>query len=152
MPKPKRTDNLTAAQRRKTMKHVRGKDTTPELFVRRLVHGMGFRYRLHRRDLPGAPDMVFVKRKKIIFVHGCFWHGHNCKAGRKKPQTNRDYWQTKLNRNRTRDAGNQIKLKEAGWDVLVVWECETQKRSADRAALEKRLKRFLETPNKNATT
>ena len=82
------------------MAQVKGKDTTPEMSVRSLVHGMGYRYRLHRRDLPGNPDMVFPARRKIIFVHGCFWHGHNCKAGMKRPASNRWYWVPKLKRNR----------------------------------------------------
>lgn len=136
-----RTDNLTREQRRRTMKRVKSTNTSPEMLVRRLVHGMGCRYRLHRRDLPGAPDLVFAGRRKIIFVHGCFWHGHDCKSGRKRPKTNREYWSRKLDRNKTRDAENQLKLKELGWDVLIAWECEMK----DRDALEERLRRFLET-------
>ncbi|MCP4694560.1 MAG: DNA mismatch endonuclease Vsr [Desulfobacterales bacterium] len=135
-----RTDNLTRAQRRRTMKRVKSANTTPELLVRRLVHGMGFRYRLHRRDLPGAPDLVFAGRRKIIFVHGCFWHGHDCKSGRKRPKTNQGYWSKKLDRNKARDAENQLKLKELGWKVLIVWECEMK----DRAALKAQLERFLD--------
>ncbi len=135
-----RTDNLTTEQRHRTMKRVKSENTTPEMLVRRLVHGMGFRYRLHRRDLPGVPDLVFSGRRKIIFVHGCFWHGHHCKSGRKRPKTNQEYWTKKLDRNKARDAENQLKLKELGWDVLIAWECEMK----DRSALKARLGRFLE--------
>jgi DNA mismatch endonuclease (patch repair protein) len=129
-----RTDNLSPAQRKHTMAQVHSKDTRPELIVRRLVHGLGYRYRLHRKDLPGNPDLVFVGRRKVIFVHGCFWHGHNCRSGIKRPKTNQDYWLKKLQRNKTRDLQNQSKLAELGWDVLVVWECEigNQNELADR--------------------
>ena len=122
-----RTDNLTPEQRKRTMTRVRGKDTQPEMRVRRLVHGLGYRYRLHRKDLPGNPDLVFPKRRKIIFVHGCFWHGHDCKAGRKQPKANQEYWTVKLARNRERDAVNQSLLRAQGWDVLIIWECELKR-------------------------
>lgn len=118
------TDNLTPEQRRRTMRQVRSSDTKPEMTVRRLIHGMGYRYRLHRRDLPGCPDLVFPGRRKVIFVHGCFWHGHDCPSGRKQPKTNRDYWSRKLQRNAERDRANVEKLHAAGWDVLVIWECQ----------------------------
>ena len=136
----KRIDPLTPEQRRYTMRQVRSVDTKPEMRVRRLTHGMGYRYRLHRKDLPGKPDLVFPGRKKIIFVHGCFWHGHNCPAGRKIPKTNKTYWMNKLNRNKERDRINQAKLKELGWDVLVIWECETK----DEDALAERIANFLD--------
>ena len=118
------TDNLTPEQRKRTMTRVHSNDTQPEMQVRRLVHGLGYRYRLHRKDLPGTPDLVFPKRRKIIFVHGCFWHGHDCKAGRKQPKANEAYWSAKLARNRERDAANQALLRAQGWDVLIVWECD----------------------------
>ena len=124
------TDNLTPEQRKHTMTQVHSQDTKPEMQVRRLVHGMGYRYRLHRTDLPGNPDLVFPGRRKIIFVNGCFWHGHNCKSGRKQPKANEAYWTAKLARNRTRDASNQALLREQGWDVLVVWECKIRNREA----------------------
>jgi DNA mismatch endonuclease (patch repair protein) len=135
-----RRDPLTAEQRRKTMQRVHSTDTHPEMVVRRLVHGMGYRYRLHVGDLPGKPDMVFSRRHKVIFVHGCFWHRHDCHAGRKMPVTNNDYWARKLARNQARDAENYVKLQEQGWEVTVVWECET--RDLDRLAV--RLCAFLE--------
>jgi len=105
------TDNLTPEQRKRTMTQVHSKDTQPEMRVRRLVHSLGYRYRLHRKELPGNPDLVFPKRRKIIFVHGCFWHGHDCKAGRKRPKANEEYWNAKLARNRDRDATNQTLVR-----------------------------------------
>jgi len=118
-------DRLTPAQRSALMARIRGKDTVPELVVRRLVHRMGFRFRLHRRDLPGSPDVVFPSRKKAVFVHGCFWHGHRrCKKGR-LPVTRVKYWTAKIQRNRTRDAKVRAALARRGWRTLIVWECET---------------------------
>lgn len=134
------TDNLTPEQRKRTMTRVHSKDTQPEMRVRRLVHGLGYRYRLHRKDLPGNPDLVFPNRRKIIFVHGCFWHGHNCKAGLKRPKTNEEYWSSKLARNYARDAENQTLLRAQGWDVLIVWECDL-KRPDDLAIA---IRRFLD--------
>ncbi len=106
------------------MRSVKGKDTVPEMTVRRMVHGMGYRYRLHRKDLPGKPDLVFSSRKKVVFVHGCFWHGHDCKRGARSPKTNSEYWRSKIERNVSRDARNRQELERSGWTVLVVWECE----------------------------
>ncbi|MBZ0258081.1 very short patch repair endonuclease [bacterium] len=117
-------DNLTPTQRRKTMQRVRSKDTKPELTVRRLAHALGYRFRLHRADLPGKPDLVFPRLRKVIFVHGCFWHGHNCKRGRNRPRSNQDYWIAKLDRNKQRDQKHRRALKRLGWRVLVVWECQ----------------------------
>jgi len=108
------------------MARIRGKDTGPEMTVRRLVHGMGYRYRLHRRDLPGQPDLTFGKLRKTIFVHGCFWHRHpdsNCKLAR-LPKSRLEFWLPKLERNRERDEANIDRLSAMGWSVLVVWECE----------------------------
>ena len=107
------------------MQAVKGKDTGPELIVRRMIHGEGFRYRLHRRDLPGCPDMVFFQKRKIIFIHGCFWHGHDCARGKRIPKTNADYWSAKIIRNRARDRQILGQLCADGWDVAIVWECET---------------------------
>jgi DNA mismatch endonuclease (patch repair protein) len=121
------------------MRAVRGRDTKPEMTVRRLVHGMGYRYRLHRKDLPGKPDLVFPSRRKVIFVHGCFWHGHSCARGARVPKTNRKYWTSKIDRNRERDARSQRALSDAGWQVLVVWECELR----DAEELKVRLNSFL---------
>lgn len=106
------------------MQRVHSVGTKPEMVVRRLVFGLGYRYRLHRSDLPGKPDLVFATRRKVIFVHGCFWHGHNCKSGQKRPQTNREYWEQKLERNRQRDDEHIRTLIQSGWMVLVIWECE----------------------------
>ncbi|MDO6670394.1 very short patch repair endonuclease, partial [Paracoccus sp. 1_MG-2023] len=104
---------------------VKQKDTTPELVVRRLLHGAGYRYRLHRKDLPGRPDIVFGKRRKVIFVHGCFWHAHGCSKGQ-APKSKLDYWGPKLAQNVERDARNLRDLENAEWQVLTVWECETR--------------------------
>ena len=121
-------DTLTVAERSERMSRVRDRDTKPELIVRRLIHQMGHRYRLHRRDLPGVPDMVFPRRKKAIFIHGCFWHRHSdpgCRMAR-MPKSRQDYWEPKLAGNCYRDKINQARLRELGWDVLVIWECEAR--------------------------
>lgn len=120
------------------MRAIRSKDTAPELAVRRLAHAMGYRFRLYRKDLPGKPDLVFPGRRKVVFVHGCFWHQHpleRCADGR-RPKSNTGYWDEKLARNTARDAGNQTSLKALGWDVLVVWECETAQTEKLRSMLE----------------
>ena len=122
------------------MQAVRSKDTRPEMVVRRLVHSLGYRYRLHRRDLPGVPDLVFPSRRKIIFVHGCFWHGHHCKNGTRLPKSNRDYWVPKIARNAERDREHLAELARLRWAVLSIWECEL----GDKARLEERLIEFLD--------
>ena len=132
-------DRLSPAQRSAVMARVRGKDTGPEMLVRRLAHGLGFRFRLYRRDLPGRPDLVFVRLRKVIFVNGCFWHAHKCAHGRRLPVANRDYWIKKRRRNAARDRTAMQALTQAGWAVLTVWECEI--RDPDR--LRRRLQRFL---------
>ena len=133
-------DTLTSEERSERMSRVRGKDTKPEMLVRRLVHGLGYRYRLHRRDLPGNPDMVFPSRCKAIFVHGCFWHRHpNCKLAR-IPKSRRDFWVPKLEGNRKRDLANEKRLREMGWEPMVIWECETK----DAESLANRITLFLE--------
>jgi len=116
-------DVHTAAQRSFNMSRIRGKDTKPELIVRSLVHQMGYRFRLHRKDLPGKPDLVLPGHRKIIFVHGCFWHMHRCRYGRVTPKTNADFWQAKREGNVERDRRNRKSLKADGWEVLTVWEC-----------------------------
>jgi DNA mismatch endonuclease (patch repair protein) len=108
------------------MSRIRSKDTTPEIVVRRILHRMGYRFRLHRKDLPGCPDIVLPKHGKIVLVHGCFWHGHTCRLA-SKPKTNSSYWSGKIEKNRERDARNLAALKEAGWDVLELWECDVRK-------------------------
>jgi len=123
------------------MSRVRGRDTKPEMLVRRLTHGMGYRYRLHRRGLPGSPDLVFPSRMKVVFVHGCFWHQHldpGCKLAR-LPKSKLDFWGPKLETNRERDERNLVLLAELGWDVLVIWECQTK----NREELQARIGEFL---------
>lgn len=115
---------MTLTTRSDIMRAVKSRDTKPEMMVRRMVHAMGYRYRLHRKDLPGKPDLVFPSRRKVIFVHGCFWHGHDCKRGARTPKTNRDYWQAKIQRNMVRDAQRRSELSQSGWAVLTIWECE----------------------------
>jgi len=125
------------------MQAIRSKDMKPEMAVRSLIHCMGYRYRLHRHDLPGRPDIVLPGPRKIIFVHGCFWHQHDaatCKLTH-APRSNLDYWQPKLERNRARDIKNRAALEAEGWRVFVIWECEI----AAMPNLKKRLVRFLET-------
>lgn len=121
------------------MASVRSKDTKPELAVRRLLHRLGYRFRLHRTDLPGKPDLVLVKHGVAIFVHGCFWHQHKGCAASARPSSNTDYWNKKLDSNVARDARNKILLKRLGWRVLTVWECETKKTDL----LAKKLERFF---------
>ena len=118
------TDVFPSDKRSWIMSRIREKNTSPELKVRSLIHRLGFRFRLHRKDLPGKPDLVFPSRKKVIFVHGCFWHGHNCARGHRVPKTNSRYWVDKIHRNTERDVNHQCDLKALGWDVLVIWECE----------------------------
>jgi DNA mismatch endonuclease (patch repair protein) len=131
-------DKLTQEQRSDLMRKVRGKDTAPEMIVRRLTHGAGFRFRLHRKDLPGKPDLCFPARRKVIFVHGCFWHGHHCKFGR-FPRSRPEYWLPKIARNRERDTAAVATLAALGWKVLTIWECQTK----DREALRERILKFL---------
>ena len=130
---------MTSERRSRTMRAIKGKDTGPEMLLRRMVHGMGFRYRLHRKDLPGRPDLVFGPRRKVVFVHGCFWHGHTCKRGDRIPKKNRDYWTKKIARNKERDRENLAALEDQGWQALVVWKCDMK----DGAGLERRLREFL---------
>lgn len=125
--------------RSRIMRAVKGKDTAPEMTVRRLVHSMGYRYRLHRQDLPGKPDLVFRRLRRVIFVHGCFWHGHNCARGARMPKANHTYWQNKISRNRLRDASSAAALRSQGWSVAVIWECELK----DMARIRARLTKFL---------
>ena len=135
-----RLDPLTADQRSELMSRIRSKDTKPEMRVRRLVHGMGCRYRLHAKELPGRPDLVFRPRRKVIFVHGCFWHRHDGCARATTPKKRTSYWEDKFHKNIVRDRRNLLDLAELGWDAIVVWECET--RDLDRLAAQ--LARFLD--------
>lgn len=120
-------DVLTPAQRSHNMARIRGRDTQPEMIVRRLLHKAGFRYRLHRKDLPGKPDLVFASRRKVIFIDGCFWHRHDCPFGRVTPTTNADFWRQKIAGNVERDRRNRAALEASGWRVLIIWECEVKK-------------------------
>jgi DNA mismatch endonuclease (patch repair protein) len=124
------------------MRAVKSTNTRPEMIVRSLAHRLGFRFRLHCGNLPGRPDLVFARRRKVIFVIGCFWHGHDCKRGDRSPKTNADYWRAKIARNKARDANARAALAAAGWDVLIVWECETK----DLQALSAELSDFLAAP------
>lgn len=135
-------DTLTEADRSERMSRVRCRDTQPEMVVRRLVHAMGYRYRLHDHQLPGKPDLVFTSRRKVIFVHGCFWHRHpGCKHSRfpKSPER-AEFWRAKFEGNVRRDQRVQEDLKRTGWEVLVIWECVTR----DKAGLTQQLTRFLD--------
>ena len=131
-------DNRTPDSRSRLMSRIGSKHTKPELIVRRLLHGMGYRYRIHRMDLPGRPDIVFSKRRKAIFIHGCFWHGHGCRIGR-EPKSNLEFWQPKLKRNRERDQQKQSELEQIGWQVATFWQCELK----DLQSLEDDLVKFL---------
>lgn len=121
------------------MQRIRSKDTQPELRVRRLVHSLGFRYRLHAGELPGRPDLVFRPRRKVIFVHGCYWHVHTCRLGSVSPATNAEFWRNKRQGNVDRDARNLAALADAGWQTLVIWQCEI----ADERSLTRRIRKFL---------
>ncbi|WP_324780547.1 very short patch repair endonuclease [Thiobacillus sedimenti] len=133
-------DTLSTEERSRRMALVRSTDTGPEMRVRRLLHGMGYRYRLHRRDLPGTPDLVFPGRRAVVLVHGCFWHRHEGCALARLPKSRKEFWVPKLEGNKARDARKVAALQDAGWRVFVVWECETK----NLDALAVRLRRFLE--------
>lgn len=135
------TDVLTPQQRSFNMSRIRSRDTKPEIIVRSIVHGLGYRYRLHKKELPGKPDVVLVRHRKIIDVHGCFFHMHNCRYGSVVPATNAEFWRTKRLSNAERDRRNLKALKRDRWSVMVVWECETRNVSK----LSKRIERFLRT-------
>lgn len=139
-------DTRTRAQRSFIMRSVGSRDTGPELIVRRVLHGMGYRYGLHRKDLPGRPDIVMPKHRVVIFVHGCFWHGHGCAKGR-LPKTRLDFWGPKIARNRQRDKESVRLLRKVGWRVLTVWQCQTK----DVESLSRRLARFVSEPNKKVS-
>jgi DNA mismatch endonuclease, patch repair protein len=136
--------NSLTAERSRQMSLIRAKDTKPEMIVRRLIHSLGYRYRLHRKDLPGTPDLVFPNRKAVIFVHGCFWHRHDdptCKLAR-LPKSRLDFWIPKLERNVERDKNNAAALRELGWRVLTIWECQLK----NRTDLQVRIREFLDAP------
>ena len=120
----KTADVFSAKKRSEVMRAVKSTDTKPEMIVRRALHAAGFRYRLHAKGLPGKPDIVLPKHRTVIFIHGCFWHGHNCKRGARSPKTNGAYWRAKIGRNKARDEKNAAALEALGWRVVTVWECE----------------------------
>lgn len=119
-------DTITPSKRSALMSRIRSKDTRPELVVRSMLHRLGYRFRLHRKNLPGCPDIVLPKYRKIILVQGCFWHGHSCRLG-SKPKSNENYWNAKIQANRARDVRNVAALKQQGWSVLELWECDIRK-------------------------
>lgn len=135
-------DNRTKDSRSRLMSRIGSKHTKPELIVRSLLHRLGYRFRLHRRELPGRPDIVFIGRKKAVFVHGCFWHGHDCKFG-KLPKSNLEFWSPKIERNRIRDREKRSELEAVGWTVEEIWQCEIK----DIQSLEDRFRSFLGNTN-----
>jgi DNA mismatch endonuclease, patch repair protein len=135
-------DKITAEQRSAVMSRIRSKDTKPELAVRRLLHRLGYRFRLHASDLKGKPDLVFRSRRAVVFVHGCYWHGHPCRVAGKPAQSNVHYWAPKISRTRERDSATRTSLEADGWRVFVAWECETM----DEPAITERLTAFLGPP------
>jgi len=138
-------DTLTPEQRSERMSRVRSKNTKPEMIVRKITHSLGYRYRLHRKDLPGHPDMVFPSKQKAIFVHGCFWHRHEGCSRCRTPKSKQDFWLPKLEGNRQRDIRSMEQLHALGWTALVIWECEVVVRDiAERDSLTKRITAFLE--------
>ena len=134
------TDTLSPSERSERMSRIKSKNSTPEVKLRRLIHGMGFRYRLHKKGLPGKPDLVFKSRRAIVFMHGCFWHRHgNCHLAR-LPKSRVEFWEKKLESNRIRDKRNLVLLRELGWESLVVWECELTETEKVRGKIQRFLK------------
>lgn len=133
-------DSLSPLERSAVMARVRSKNSRPEMVVRRLVYALGYRYRLHRKDLPGCPDLVFGPRRKVIFVHGCFWHRHTGCALARMPKSRVDFWEPKLTANKERDGKNRRVLLREGWKVLTIWECQLH----DTARVESKIRRFLD--------
>ena len=138
-------DKFDKRIRSKIMASIRSKNTSPELRVRSIVHRLGYRFRLHSKKLPGSPDLVFPSRQKVIFVHGCFWHRHNCPVGRKVPLSHKSYWLSKFTRNKKRDARRAKELHKLGWKVLVIWECEI----GDCFSVTRKLKAYLGQQSRN---
>jgi DNA mismatch endonuclease (patch repair protein) len=135
------TDKFSPSKRKAIMQSIQGKDSRPEKIVRSMIFKLGFRYRLHDALLPGKPDLVFKSAKKIIFVHGCYWHRHNCKKGNSIPVTNQEFWKQKFAANKKRDKEVRRKLRKEGWKILIIWECETRK--TKRSKLVTRIIKFL---------
>lgn len=135
------TDIVNAARRSEIMSRIKGRNTKPELIVRRIAHGLGFRFRLHRRDLPGSPDMVFPRYRTVVFVHGCFWHRHDGCRYAYRPKSRIQFWTKKFEENVARDARNEKALRDLGWRVLVIWECEAKDQAFVRTQLLAHLRR-----------
>jgi len=138
-------DRFTSEERSRIMSRVKGRDTKPEKVVRSLLRAMGYRFRLHRKDLPGKPDIVLPKHRKVIFVHGCFWHGHVSCGRAARPQSNAEFWNKKLDSNIKRDENIQTELKKLGWDFLVIWQCEMK----DVKKLQQNLQHFFKDETKH---
>ena len=135
------SDTYSKQKRSQIMSKIPGKNTKPEIIIRKIAHGLGYRFRLHKKNLPGKPDIVFPKYKKVILINGCFWHGHkNCNRS-KLPSTNKKFWKEKIDGNKKKDKSNLIRLKKTGWDYLVIWQCEIKK--SDYEKLEKKIAEFL---------
>lgn len=132
-------DKFTPEKRSTIMSHVKGRNTAPELVVRKLLHRLGYRFRLHRKDLPGTPDIVLPKYRTVIFVHGCFWHGHSGCPRAARPTSNADFWNNKIDKNMARDSKAQEDLAVLGWQALVIWQCQIR----DLAVLQERLRNFI---------
>jgi DNA mismatch endonuclease (patch repair protein) len=136
------SDKFSIEKRSEIMSHIKSKDSKPEIYIRKLVFSMGYRYRLHRKDLPGKPDIVFPMYRKVIFVNGCFWHGHSdCKKAT-LPMSNKDFWNKKIFKNKERDRNNYKKLSSLNWKYLIIWQCEIKKKNED--TLKNKIKDFLE--------
>jgi DNA mismatch endonuclease (patch repair protein) len=138
-------DVFSPDQRSAVMRAVKSRNTTPEIAVRRAAHALGLRFRLHRTDLPGKPDLVFPAKRAALFVHGCFWHGHSCARGDRMPATNRDYWRAKIGRNMARDKASLSALRKLGWKPAVIWECQTRDKAALARLLTRKLQRKAQT-------
>jgi len=135
------TDVFSITKRSQIMSHISGKNTKPEIIIRKIVHSLGYRFRLHKKELPGKPDIVFPKYKKVIFVNGCFWHGHKNCLRSKLPSTNKKFWKEKIEGNKRNDKSSKVKLKKLGWVYLVIWQCEINKSNIGK--LENRILNFL---------
>lgn len=140
-------DSVSSEKRSWVMSKVKGHDTKPEKTVRSLLHSMGYRFRLQRKDLPGTPDIVLPKYKTVIFVHGCYWHRHNCPNGQRTPKSRLDFWLPKLEKNRERDIKNQALLHEQGWNILIIWECQLR----DIKTLQENIRAFFKNMKKENT-
>jgi DNA mismatch endonuclease (patch repair protein) len=140
-------DTRSPEQRRRIMQSIRSKNTGPEQVVRSVLHGLGLRFRLHRKDLPGTPDIVLPGRGAVVFVHGCYWHGHGCSKGQ-PPKSRTEFWLPKLKRNKERDAEKERALSKLGWKVITIWQCET----SDTSALRRKLRKFFGRTKKRSTT